>query len=343
MSPFEIQLDLTPSIRNPQSGIGRTARFTFDALKRVAGEEMITAVARTGDLPRPRRVGRSILHSFEHKLPLTLGLTRVLTVHDLWTLKPNPFQPPEYQRSQGPRLKRAIHCADLIVTPSETVKQALLARFPEKKGRVHAVPHGYQLSPQTTAPPTPAVAHFLSDARPFILCIACLEVRKNLTPLLTALEHLPVRLALIGNLGFGGQEIEARLKAHPRRTHILHLTSAQDADLAALFQACTTYVQPSLDEGFGMPVIDALRFGKRPVLSEIPVFFEIAGGTADYFTPTDASQLTEVLKHNLAHTQDPKPSRTRAQSLTWDRVAHQLLSLYRPKRWPAALRETVPA
>ncbi len=274
---------------------------------------------------------------------MTVGVGRVVTIHDLWTLEPNPFQSREFQRLGRPALLRAIGRADGVITPSETVRLELVSRYPELGNKSWAVSHGWQLDPLGPMEPLgEKITNFLKDPDPFVLSIGCLEIRKNHAVLLRALENTGGRLVLVGALGFGGDGVLELLRRHPRRAAILHVPSATDIEVRALMARCRAYVQPSFAEGFGMPVLDAMHFGKPVVLSDIPVFHEIVGPLGRYFNPQDESALTKILSDILADTlADTLPDILsdilsaeeselvkRASRFTWDGAAQRLISIY---------------
>ena len=328
-----VHLDLTPWHRNPHSGIGQTARRSFDALSRLPGFPFhLAAVSRYGRHRRPPliRWQPTLYHSFEHKLPTAFGVARVMTVHDLWTLSPNGYQPPQYQKRHGPLLLQAIGAAQALVTPSEAVRLELLEHFPYLEKRVYAVPHGCQVSADgPLSPLRGSIETFLHSGHPFVLTIACLEHRKNLLLLLKAIERLDIRLALVGKGGFGASPIMRALTTHTRPHAISHWSELTDIEIRALMHRCALYVQPSLDEGFGMPVIDAIAFGKKVVLSDLPVFREIAGGFASFFPKTDCDALCAAIQTGLA-LPSPEDSQRKqfAQKHTWEKAARHLATVY---------------
>ena len=336
MTPIWVEIDVTPWVTHPFSGIGRTSKCSLDALSQLkCGDFTFCGVSRVGPFPKISHLNLNrhnrIYHGFEHKLPLMLGMTRILTVHDLWTLDPNPYQSPSFQKRQSKRLEKAIRSANTIVTPSETVKNQLLNRFQFLEGRVSAIHHGWQLElegPQS--PLSPSLSRFLMSSDPFIFTIAILEHRKNIMTLLEALKRIEVRLVIVGSPGYRYEEIFNTLSNHPKRDQIFYLPHATDIELRALMMQASVYVQPSLDEGFGMPVIDAMHFNKRLVLSDIPTFQEIAGTHATYFDPKSAENLSHTIEYAM---QQPPPNPqevgVRLKDFTWNTVAVELLRTYR--------------
>lgn len=332
MNYKRIQLDITPYVRAPLSGIGRTAICTFRALVGTTNapiEPVCRDNKNSQGFAKPRRLVYSpaLYHSFEHRLPRMLGIRRVVTIHDLWTLEPNPYQAVFYQQRQSMLLRQAIKRADAIVTPSESVRTQFCLRFPELSDRVTVVAHGWQIDPSGPVEPlSPQFARFLSDPSPFLFSLACLEVRKNQSILLDALEHSHIRLCLVGHLGFGGQALIERIRRHKNAHSIVHVPTASETEVRALYQNCFAYTQPSFAEGFGMPVLDAMHFGKPLILSDIPVFREIAGNHAHFFQPYDAMDFLRAFEgvrpHNNPHLA------CNAARQTWAKAARKLSTIY---------------
>jgi glycosyltransferase involved in cell wall biosynthesis len=223
------------------------------------------------------------------------------------------------------QLQQALWKSDLVITPSIAVRDQLRARFPTLESKIHVVPHGPQLRP--------CEKQYLENHRPFALTIACLETRKNILTLLRAFERLDLDLVLIGRPGFGGKEILNAIASHPRRENIHLLTNADDRDMAMHLSACEVYVQPSLDEGFGMPVLDAMEFGKPIVASNIPAMRELCADGALYFELTDSADglydaVRNVLTRNQVREKISGLAKTRAKNFSWDTSVRRLLSLY---------------
>lgn len=331
MLRFQVDLDITPYQRTPHSGVGRVVQHTYNALQQTPGLPFdLRAVSRDENtVPRRLGNGRLLYHCFEHKLSGTLGVYQVVTVHDLWTLSPNPYQSALYQRRNGPKLDRAIRRADAIVTPTETVRRQILDRFPRAESKCFAIWHGCQIAADIDDEPSDKrVIQFLESSEPFLLTVACLEVRKNISLLLQALKKIPVRLVLVGQIGFGGETILNELEKHPRQNAILHLKQGSESDLRSLFRRCSVYVQSSLDEGFGMPVIDAFAFAKPVVLSDIPTFREIAHENAIFFHKQSLDSLSIALERALSGVGSGASLQAHARRFSWKKTAAQLVSLY---------------
>lgn len=341
----KIQLDLTPWVRAPQSGIGRTARRSFDSIAEelgvlFPGERLpLTAVSRSRNLPRDvkrlglveRGLGKSgtLHHSFEHRLPPLKRSTKLLSIHDLWTLRPgNAYQSRKFQIAQSPILKKAIERADWITTPLPSVLAELHDRFPETRKRSSHIPWASTLNLQVK----PSAISGMDPNRPFILTVAVIENRKNLGLLaraLSATAHLD--WLVLGKLGYGGESLLSEMKElFPA---LQHRTDVTDAQLAWAYENAAALVLPSLEEGFGLPVLEAAQFGTPLVLSRIPAFTDLTsvsrGDSAMFFDSMKG--LREILEH-LSHAPGSfrlPDSRRLATHYSWKKTARSFVELYR--------------
>jgi glycosyltransferase involved in cell wall biosynthesis len=337
-----VQLDLTPWVRAPQSGIGRTAWRSFEAIRELLAPMQISVagVSRSRRIPfelsaeiRPmglleRGLGtpHTLHHAFEHRLAPLKRCKRLLSIHDLWTLRPgNPYQSKKFQQVQSPILKKAIERADWITTPLPSVLDELHERFPETRGRSSHVPWASTLNPNA-APISIARA---GSQRPFILTVAVIENRKNLTQLARALQgNTGLDWLILGKQGFGGEMILSQIKQiFPA---LIHLTEVSEGELVWAYQNAAALVLPSLEEGFGLPVLESAQFGTRLLLSKISAFTDIADTSPNptaLFFDSEAS-LRELLFELSQERCKAPDSRPLAQAYTWQHTAGEFLRIY---------------
>ncbi|WP_412851515.1 glycosyltransferase family 4 protein [Ectothiorhodospira shaposhnikovii] len=168
-------------------------------------------------------------------------------------------------------------------------------------------------------------------SRPSFLTVSTLEPRKGQQQLLEAVEILwdqghDVNLVLVGREGWHIQALAQRLRNHPERDRRLFwLEGISDEYLERVYKACTALVAASLNEGFGLALIEAARHGLPLIARDIPVFREVAEDHASYFTGETGTALAEHLNHWLAHYQagtHPKVQGLRWN--TWAESTHQL-------------------
>jgi glycosyltransferase involved in cell wall biosynthesis len=172
---------------------------------------------------------------------------------------------------------------------------------------------------------------------PFVLFVGALERRKNLVELVRAMSLLPpqfhdVELVLAGRPGTGYDAIHDALtvaRGRGRRVHAI--TDCSDEDLRALYSTCAAFAFPSLYEGYGIPLLEAMRCGAPIVASDIPTSLELTADAAVLVPPTSegiSEGLTTLLGSESLRTRLVTRGRARVASFTPEQTARQLLDGY---------------
>lgn len=276
-------------------------------------------------LPRLlRRMGADVLYSPAFVGPLRVPCRHLLMLHDdlLWSQPASyPLGFRFYLRTMAAMAARR---ANLVLTPSKDAARRLRRRIGLPASRLAVIPHGL---PAATPPPEP-----LEGRHPFVLCVANGEPRKNHEVLLRALAHqsaLQVRF-----LGFGPEQKERLRQLQsiaPRGARWELLAEHEPQAVAGLLRRAAALALPSRAEGFGLPVLEAMAAGTPLILSDLPVFREIAGNAAVYLPPDDTAAWAKALHQATA----PGPElrarvaegQRRARHLTAKRSASKFLRL----------------
>nr|WP_060987668.1 glycosyltransferase family 1 protein [uncultured Acidovorax sp.] len=171
----------------------------------------------------------------------------------------------------------------------------------------------------------------LLQSRPTFLSVSTLEPRKAQTQILDAVEHLwacgsDINLVLVGQQGWKVEALVDRIGKHPENgKRLFWLKGISDEYLDRVYQASTCLVAASINEGFGLPLIEAARHGIPVIARDIPVFREVAGAAAFHFTGETGPQLATALDEWLKLYQDGKaPPSTDMHWLTWQQSTEQL-------------------
>ena len=260
--------------------------------------------------------GADCLHCPTFRAPLRRArLPTVVTVHDLAVLR-EPAWFPRWSRAYGQRLMpRAVRGADRVVCVSRSTADDVVRLLHVPEQRVRVIPNGIDALFSTPAAPPPIEG-------PYLLAVATPEPRKNLERLLLAhgllrAEGRHERLVLVGADGWGGVELA-------NRPEVVALGRVADPVLRDLYAGAEALVFPSLWEGFGLPVGEALATGCRIVCSDLPMLREISGADATYCDPLSAQGIADAIAQSLA---GPRPSPRR--ELTWERAASAVVDLWR--------------
>lgn len=167
----------------------------------------------------------------------------------------------------------------------------------------------------------------------FFLTVGTIEPRKQHTQLLDAFEELwatgsDAELVIVGKLGWMVEDLEKRLDNHKERGKRLHwLHGISDAELNILYRDAACLIFPSVDEGFGLPLIEAAQHGAPIIARDIPVFREVAGEHAFYFSGTTGKDLAASIRSWIAlYKEDNHPKSVDMPWLSWAESADQLLN-----------------
>ena len=172
---------------------------------------------------------------------------------------------------------------------------------------------------------------------PVLFFAGNMEPRKNLGRLIEAMEILhregmPVKLHLAGPPGWKNSDLHGKIATSPVRGSIHFLGYLSEGELKEQYRTCSAVVYPSLYEGFGLPLLEALIMGARVVTSRGTVMEEIAGEAARYFDPFDAADLARVIRSLL---DEPPPGEKEfliykqvLDKYSWEQSARELLRLF---------------
>ena len=184
-----------------------------------------------------------------------------------------------------------------------------------------------------------AVTKRLGIDRPYVLAVGSLEPRKNLVGLVDGMRHLPAdqrdRLSLVvaGPPGWRNEEIHDHLRRAAEELSICQVGCVSRDDLNVLYSFAEVFVYPSLSEGFGLPVLEAMACGAPVVTSDCSSLPEIAGTAALLVDPADTEAIGEAIARVVsdATTREDLRARSlaRAQDFSWTRTAAQTFDLYR--------------
>jgi glycosyltransferase involved in cell wall biosynthesis len=254
-------------------------------------------------------------------IPAATKAPHVVTIHDVAFVRT-----PERFTAHGARvMKRGLErCrrADLVICPSAAT-QADLVDMGFDERRIRVVPWGVEAAPVDEADVVRVRSTYSLPDR-FVLYVGTVEPRKNVPRLAqaAAAAAVPMPLVVAGAPGWG----ESGVTVDP--VHFLGFVP--DRDLPALYASATVFAYPSLDEGFGLPVAEAMAYGLPVVTSRGTATEETAGGAAVLVDPTDVESIRDGLATALASADEwTARGHARAAELSWDATAEATVSAYR--------------
>jgi glycosyltransferase involved in cell wall biosynthesis len=262
--------------------------------------------------------GADVLHAPNCFLPSRRPCAGVVTVHDL------AFEqyPEDFARWTRMKYRRwtplAVQSAERVIVPSAFTKGDLIDRYRVSESKIRVIPEA-PVIPIGTSDPPPG---------PYILAVGDLRKKKNFTTLARAhaqsgLEH---RLIIAGVDAGEGAAIRAAAGTAP-----LELPGyVSDAQLDALIRGADLVVNPSLYEGFGLILVEAMARGIPLAVANATALPETAGDAAELFDPLDVDALTDAIRRALGRRDDlANAGRTRAAELSWSRTAAATVAVYR--------------
>ena len=256
----------------------------------------------------------------------------ILTIHDVRGLHGGNRLSSRLYRHV---LDRALQGSDLVVTVSDAMRQEIQAFRPATS--VAVVPNGLDDAQHPDQAERDAVLRKLGLPGRFLLAVGHLEARKNYPALIDAIALLrasgtDLPLVIVGNESGAGEVIRSRIEAHGLQSSVFLLSGLNDRDLAALYAASALFVFPSLYEGFGIPLLEAMQAGVPVVASDIAVFREVLGEAGLLVDPASAACIAEGMMAVLADPERQEAMRlaghARLASYRYSALAHRMKDHY---------------
>ena len=340
------------ALTQPKTGVGH---YTFElarALAGIASDDKFELIVPPRHSLRRRywsqiglplyinRVRLDLFHGTNYNIPLWNRCPNVLTIHDLSLL----LWPQTHERSLVRRARRRLpmmaRAARAIIVPSQAVKREVCDHLQIDSRKIAVIPEAAREAFQQIATTeTESVRRRLAIEDDFILFVGTIEPRKNLLTLVRAFEEIVrsdsrrPQLVIAGATGWLSQDVFAYVQAAGISDRIRFVGYLADHDLRALYSACRTFVYPSLYEGFGLPLLEAMACGAPVITSDTPSIRETVGEAALLVSPTDSSGLTQAivrLLDNAAERQERSVAGMRhVRKFSWEKTARATLDLYR--------------
>ena len=340
---FRDALDLT-LVYNSHSGRRLPASLgSIPALTLPLGQHRWRLGALTCQLLRASLVeGRlpagDVYHATEHLLPW-MARPSVMTVHDLIFER----YPQHHTRANRAFLRVAmplfVRRADAIIAVSQHTRRDLLEVYATPPQKVYVVEEGIdeRFRPAGEAD-IRRVKERYSIRRPYLLMVGTLEPRKNHALAFRALAQLkaegwPHCLVAVGGGGWLFDAVQRQVESLQLSDDVIFAGHVADADLPALYSGADCFLMPSLYEGFGIPVLEAMACGAPVVCSKVSSLPEVAGEAARFIEPLTAEGLADAVRQVLSH---PKMAdkmlsdgMRQAGRYRWQRAADETVQVYR--------------
>jgi glycosyltransferase involved in cell wall biosynthesis len=267
--------------------------------------------------------GADLFHGLNQRLPQIPLRCAITTFHDLFVLS-GEYSTAEFRTRFASQARDAAARSTAVIAVSDFTRSQVVSLLGVEASKVHVVHHGIrQLA-------LPAAAR-----ERIILNVGAIQKRKNIARLVEAFETVdpPWRLVLAGSSGYGSTEILAGIEKSPARGRISVLGYVSPAELAAWYAKAQIFAFPSLDEGFGMPVLEAMAAGVAVVTSNRSSLPEVAGHAALQVDPESVEALGAALR-GLTRNEELRrelvqQGTARALLFSWDKAVCETWEVYR--------------
>ena len=295
-------------------------------------------------LPRGLRSQHiDLFHGLDHLgVPLFAKVGRyVATIHDMIPLLWPQWVTHKHRLVVTAAYYRLRRQADLVIVPSEATKADVVHHLQINPQRIAVIPWGCdeRFHPGGDPEHFDVVQQRYRLPSPYLLCVGTLEPRKNLTTLLHAYAMLraagfgkDLKLVVAGRAGWLYADISDTVKTLALEEEVIFTGFVDDEDLPDLYRGAELLVFPSLYEGFGLPILEAMASGIPVVTSNLASMPEVAGDAAIFVDAHDPKAIAEGIAQVLAEDRlrDAliQKGLARARCFTWESVAQQTLALY---------------
>ncbi|HEV2492706.1 MAG TPA: glycosyltransferase family 1 protein [Terriglobia bacterium] len=277
-----------------------------------------------------------LFHSLAQRPPAFRFCREVVTIIDVFPLTGQTYSTPDFQRKFSRLLLEAAQRAALIITPSQYTADQLLKYASAAKKKIRVVPFGVDL-PQCVMAGEQVLLErekLVGGGNEMVLSVGVIQTRKNTLNALRALQLLPerYRLVLAGGDGHGSEAVHEFIRREGLGSRVVLLGYAPAETIPVLYQAASVFLFPSLEEGFGLPVLEAMAYGLPVVASRTSSLPEVGGDAALYVDPQDphdiAQKVVSAVEDSARREEMIRRGLARAAEFNWRRTAEGNLKVY---------------
>ncbi len=281
------------------------------------------------------KLGVAVFWGTRHHLPLFMPprIRSVLTIHDIvYRFYPETMAPPNLLVERL-LMKRSLKRADAVITDTLSTADDLRTLFRMNRARIFPIHLG---KPKTALPTQPDPGSGGDLPSTFFLFVGTLDPRKNFIRIVSAFTLLgparyDVHFLIVGSEGWKNEGFLNAVRDHPFRSYIHLKGYVSPRFLATCYTKATCLVFPSLYEGFGLPILEAMSYGTPVITSDIPVMKEVAGDAALLINPNDTGELADAMKSVLTNEELRdrlrKKGFQRIRHFSWKRCARETLNV----------------
>ncbi len=280
-----------------------------------------------------------LYHATDFVLPPTQSKTRtVLTVHDLSFLRVPEAASPGLRQYLETVVPRSVQRANYVLADSEATKQDLISFYKTDPAKIEVLYSGVdsRFRPITDQASMERVRkHYGIPAQPYVLSVGTVQPRKNYPRLIEAVSRLKesdLCVVIVGGKGWLEDPIYESIRQFGMESRVIFAGFAADEDLPAIYSGSVCMALPSLYEGFGLPVLEAMACGVPVVTSNLSSLPEVAGDAGILVTPTDLGEIVDAIERVISDSTLREnmiaKGLQQAQKFSWQTGAQQLNEVY---------------
>ena len=338
---MKIALDATYSLGRNLSGVGVYSREILFGLARAHREgrylfcyrphrflrsfsDRLPGNASRRLLREDRAPSADLFHALNQRLGVARHRRTVSTFHDLFVIS-GDYSTPEFRARFTAQARAAAERSDLIIAVSAFTARQVEQLLRVEPSKIRVIPHGARPALPQSGP---------VSRETIILSVGAIQRRKNIVRLIGAFEQTAPewRLVLAGSFGFDSEEALQRIERSSRKRDIQVLGYVSDSELENLYQRASILAFTSLDEGFGMPILDAMARGVPVLTSNISAMPEVSGDAALLVDPADVNAIADGLRRLSSDSElrDTLIRRglARAKEFTWEKSVESTWQIY---------------
>ena len=342
---MRVALDATYAVDPQPTGVARYSHRLIAALAALREPDLhLLLAARPKRFPALRRAfpglrhallqeplflprNADLFHGLNQRLPRHRFRRQVVTIHDVFALSSERYSTPDFRRRFTQMLRDAVLRADHFITVSAYTRDELCRHLGVDPACVTVIHHGVDRVPRLQPP--------ASSLQPLLLSVGAVQVRKNTLAAVQVLERLPktVRLAVAGGSGYGAEEVYDYVRNNGLSDRVEFLGHTGEEHLDALYARASLLIFPSIEEGFGLPVIEGMARGLPVVASNSSSLPEICGDAALLADAHDIGGLAEacrrILDDSALRADLVERGLRQAARFSWEKAARETLAVYR--------------
>lgn len=277
-----------------------------------------------------------LFHSLAQRPPAFHFRREVVTIIDVFPLTGQDYSTPDFQRKFSALLLEAAERARLIITPSQYTAGQLLRYASAVREKIRVVPFGVDTPSSLISADERRRERerLVGEGNEMVLSVGVIQTRKNTLNALRALQLLPerYRLVLAGGTGHGAEAVHEFIRREGLASRVVLLGYAAADTIPVLYQAASVLLFPSFEEGFGLPVLEAMAYGLPVVASGTSSLPEVGGEAAFYVDPHDprdiAQKVISAVEDSAQREEMIRRGLKRAAEFTWRRTAEGNLRVY---------------